>query len=404
MDRLQRQDEKGLPLRAQRKTEQAYRRPMVKYFVERAYERARGKVAKIENELNPKYGEKLETFYIDSTENNPKIVLPEEAKAWDYSVNQEQLKKIEEITYENRERIEESARLRGDKENPLAVITSGIQEIDGHLVYRNVSFERIVPERISGRDKQGNAGNKQGISSQARKGRSESSFLKSLLRQERGENPVIWASIVLAREILLGKPITNAKIEKLLPSGKFDGTQRQYAADRVKTIAEHCKATQENYRERIDQAVQLAEVDVYWNKDVMREMYNSFRKDGEEYGIVKQKLLQWLRDERRKDLDNVKGLTSSELGIDVSNAIENALEAEPQRKPAEEKPEAETEETDGEAIEGVDDELLGAREQRRLQSEQSRHQVQLRDDRKAAERKACGNWRGRLQGTLRAEY
>lgn len=190
-----------------------------------------------------------------------------------------------------------------------------------------------------------------------------STYLKSLLRQERGENPVIWASIVLAREILLGKPITNAKIEKLLPSGKFDGTQRQYAADRAKTIAEHCKATQENYRERIDQAVQLAEVDVYWNKDVMREMYNSFRKDGEEYGIVKQKLVQWLKDERRKDLDNVKGLTSSELGIDVSNAIENALEAEPQRKPAEEKPEAETEETDGEAIEGVDDELLGAREQ-----------------------------------------
>ena len=38
------------------------------------------------------------------------------------------------------------------------------------------------------------------------------------MRQERGENPVIWASIVLAKEILLGKPITNAKLEKLLPA------------------------------------------------------------------------------------------------------------------------------------------------------------------------------------------
>ena len=68
---------------------------------------------------------------------------------------------------------------------------------------------------------------------------------------------MIWASIVLAREILRGKPITGAKLERILPAEKFDGTKRQYAADRAKTIAEHCKATQENYSGRLDQAVRL---------------------------------------------------------------------------------------------------------------------------------------------------
>ncbi len=67
------------------------------------------------------------------------------------------------------------------------------------------------------------------------------SHLKFLLRQERSENPVYWASIVLAKEILRGRAITGAKLEKVLPSGKFDGTQRQYAIDRAKLIAEQCK-------------------------------------------------------------------------------------------------------------------------------------------------------------------
>ncbi len=190
------------------------------------------------------------------------------------------------------------------------------------------------------------------------------SRLKALLRQERSENPVIWASIVLAREILLGRPITSAKIDKVLPPDKFDGTKRQYALDRAKHIAEHCKATQENYANRIDEAVKLAEIDVYWKHDVMEEMYRSYRKDGEEYGIAKQKLLDWIKNEQRKDLEKVKGFSSDELGIDVPAEIENALQEEPVRKKAEES-QGETEdkeEIESIAEDGIDDEILGTKE------------------------------------------
>ena len=190
------------------------------------------------------------------------------------------------------------------------------------------------------------------------------SHLRALLRQERSENPVIWASIVLAREILLGRPITSAKIDKVLPPDKFDGTKRQYALDRAKHIAEHCKATQENYANRLDEAVKLAEIDVYWKHDVMEEMYRSYRKDGEEYGIAKQKLLDWIKNEQRRDLDKVKGFSSDELGIDVPAEIENALQEEPVRKKAEES-QGETEdkeEIESIAEDGIDDEILGTRE------------------------------------------
>lgn len=192
----------------------------------------------------------------------------------------------------------------------------------------------------------------------------ENSHLKAPLRQERSENPVIWASIVLAREILLGRPITSAEIDKVLPPDKFDGTKRQYALDRAKHIAEHCKATQKNYANRIDQAVKLAEIDVYWKHDVMEEMYRSYRKDGEEYGIAKKKLLDWIKNEQRKDLEKVKGFSSDELGIDVPAEIENALQEEPVRKKAEES-QGETEdkeEIESIAEDGIDDEILGTRE------------------------------------------
>ena len=53
----------------------------------------------------------------------------------------------------------------------------------------------------------------------------KNSRLRFLLRQERTENPVIWASIVLAKEIYLGRKITASKLETVLPSAKFDGKQ-----------------------------------------------------------------------------------------------------------------------------------------------------------------------------------
>lgn len=328
----------------------------LEYFV-RVYESAQGKVEKIENILKQNYKDKLETKYIDNTGNNPIVVSPDEALAWDYSISDDQLKEIEGITDEYRGRIEESARLRGDKKDPLAVIGRGISQSLA------ISL-RGSAERIPGRNESGYARTEQSLPGEGGEGRGPVSRLKALLRQERSENPVIWASIVLAREILLGRPITSAKIDKVLPPDKFDGTKRQYALDRAKHIAEHCKATQKNYANRIDEAVKLAEIDVYWKHDVMEEMYRSYRKDGEEYGIAKQKLLDWIKNEQRKDLEKVKGFSSDELGIDVPAEIENALQEEPVRKKAEES-QGETEdkeEIESIAEDGIDDEILGTRE------------------------------------------
>lgn len=157
----------------------------------------------------------------------------------------------------------------------------------------------------------------------------KNSRLRFLLRQDRTENPVIWASIVLAKEIFLGRKITAAKLETVLPSSKFDGTKREYAVSRAKEIADRYRINKEKFGEKLDVGLQRAESDLYWRKDVMDEMYASFRADGEEYGYIKARLKEWLKNERRRDLENIKGLSSDEIGVDVADAIENAIDAEP---------------------------------------------------------------------------
>ena len=189
------------------------------------------------------------------------------------------------------------------------------------------------------------------------------SRLKALLRQERSENPVIWASIVLAREILLGRAITNAKIDKVLPPERFDGTKREYAVSRAREIAERYRVDKEKFGNDLNLGVQRAENDLYWTRDVVEEMYASFRRDGEEYGIARQRLMEWLKERRRRDLETVKGLSSEELGIDVPAAIEDALEKEPERrKPGENTAEESGEETFEASGEGIDAEIESARE------------------------------------------
>lgn len=190
-----------------------------------------------------------------------------------------------------------------------------------------------------------------------------SSRLRFLLRQERRENPVIWASIVLAKQILLGRAITNARLDSVLPPDKFDGTKRKYAVDRAREIAERYRADKEKFGQDLDLGVQRAENNLYWTRDVVEEMYASFRRDGEEYGIAREKLMEWLKEQRRRDLENVKGLTSEELDIDVPAAIENALEKEPERrKPGESAAEESVEETFEASGEGIDAEMESARE------------------------------------------
>lgn len=178
-----------------------------------------------------------------------------------------------------------------------------------------------------------------------------SSRLRFLLRQDRTENPVIWASIVLAKEIFLGRKITAAKLETVLPSSKFDGTKREYAVSRAKEIADRYRINKEKFGEKLDVGLQRAESDLYWRKDVMDEMYASFRADGEEYGYIKARLKEWLKNERRRDLENIKGLSSDEIGMDVADAIENAIDAEPERPKPSEKKANESDDEDLEEIE-----------------------------------------------------
>lgn len=190
-----------------------------------------------------------------------------------------------------------------------------------------------------------------------------SSRLRYLLRQDRRGNPVIWASIVLAKQILLGRAITSARLDRVLPPERFDGTKREYAVNRAREIAERYRADKEKFGNDLNLGVQRAENDLYWTRDVVEEMYASFRRDGEEYGIARQRLMEWLKEQRRRDLETVKGLSSEELGIDVPAAIEDALEKEPERrKPGENAAEESGEETFEASGEGIDAEIESARE------------------------------------------
>lgn len=321
----------------------------LEYFV-RVYESAQGKVEKIENILKQNYKDKLETKYIDNTGNNPIVVSPDEALAWDYSISDDQLKEIEGITDEYRGRIEESARLRGDKKDPLAVIRGGVSQV-------GLDSFRVSSKGISRRTE---SGDERDLSKSNSGGETR---LKALLRQERSENPVIWASIVLAKQILLGRAITSARLDRVLPPERFDGTKREYAVNRAREIAERYRSDKEKFGNDLNLGVQRAENDLYWTRDVVEEMYASFRRDGEEYGIARQRLMEWLKKQRRRDLETVKGLSSEELGIDVPAAIEDALEKEPERrKPGENAAEESYEETFEASGEGIDAEIESARE------------------------------------------
>lgn len=191
----------------------------------------------------------------------------------------------------------------------------------------------------------------------------KNSQLRFLLRQERTENPVIWASIVLAKEILNGRGITRAKVEKLLPTEQFDGSKQNYAVERAQRIAEKTKATQKQFSKDLDIAIRKAESNLYWQDEFVENAYRAFSKGGEEYGFAKQRLMQYLKDLRNKELNKVKGYETDDFDVDLVDAILKAQEAEPERvsadesKSAGEEAEEELEESGG-AFEG-DEELSG---------------------------------------------
>lgn len=158
------------------------------------------------------------------------------------------------------------------------------------------------------------------------------SQLRFLLRQDRTENPVIWASIVLSKEILNGRGITRAKLEKVLPSERFDGSKQNYAIDRAKRIAEKTRLTQGGFAEDLDRAIRKAESDLFWQEEFVENAYRAFSRSGEEYGFAKAKIMQYLKDLKNRELNKVKGYESGDFETDYVKSIAVAMENEPERR------------------------------------------------------------------------
>ena len=158
------------------------------------------------------------------------------------------------------------------------------------------------------------------------------SQLRFLLRQDRTENPVIWASIVLSKEILNGRGITRAKLEKVLPSERFDGSKQNYAIDRAKRIAEKTRLTQGGFAEDLDRAIRKAESDLFWQEEFVENAYRAFSRGGEEYGFAKAKIMQYLKDLKNRELNKVKGYESGDFETDYVKSIAVAMENEPERR------------------------------------------------------------------------
>ena len=176
-------------------------------------------------------------------------------------------------------------------------------------------------------------------------------LIRELVRQERGNNPLVWASIVLAKRAIEGNAITRAAAEKLLPGDLFDGSHYEKVMAKAKEVAEIARA---KYSDRpTDQAVQMAESHYHWNVEVMEKLYMSFRKDGEIYGEYRQKLLNYIRNRREAQLRNVRGYGNAELGVDMAGSILKAMQKEPERPKLDES--AEKSETEIEELEAESD-------------------------------------------------
>lgn len=176
-------------------------------------------------------------------------------------------------------------------------------------------------------------------------------LIRELVRQERGNNPLVWASIVLAKRAIEGNAITRAAAEKLLPGDVFDGSHYEKVMAKAKEVAEIARA---KYSDRpTDQAVQMAESHYHWNVEVMEKLYMSFRKDGEIYGEYRQKLLNYIRNRREAQLRNVRGYGNAELGVDMAGSILKAMQKEPERPKLDES--AEKSETEIEDLEAESD-------------------------------------------------
>ena len=331
------------------------------YFIG-AYESANKKVEKIEIKLKSKYGKKINTIYIDSSSDIPKTVKTEDAKAWQYVVNENQFVRILESIYEYIENKYKSPSVGNNQSNEIAVITSGLRD-SRFIDKRNSNKVRRLVGRILGRAYESSIPRleSEGLFGLGLNQDENPSNLKYLLRQERRENPLVWASIVLAKDILLGGRITQSKLEKLLPQSEgFDGSNYEYVKDRAVKVAETCRAKKYNAKKDLDQAVQLAESDYHWQSEMVDKIYSSFRKDGEEYGMAKAKVAQWLKDQKLKKLKDIKGYGESDFDADLTASILQAMEQEPERKKPEENFEEPEEGIDDISIDDVDEEFSEA--------------------------------------------
>ena len=113
----------------------------------------------------------------------------------------------------------------------------------------------------------------------------------------------------------------------------------------------------------MDVAIRKAESNLYWQDEFVENAYRAFSKGGEEYGFAKQRLMQYLKDLKNRELNKVKGYETEDFDVDLVDAILKAQEAEPERATGDESKftgeEAEEElEESGGAFEGDEERLL----------------------------------------------
>lgn len=125
------------------------------------------------------------------------------ADAWQYLVNESQFVSILEKIYEYIEKHYKSSSIRTNQSNEISVITKGLR--DSNFISKRQS-DRVqgIVKRLQRRVSEGERPQLEsnGLLRLGLNEDNESSNLKALQRQERSENPVYWASIVLAKEIL----------------------------------------------------------------------------------------------------------------------------------------------------------------------------------------------------------
>ena len=161
-----------------------------------------GKVEDIEEKLKSKYGKKIKTIYIDSSTDTPKIVKTEDAKAWQYLVNESQFVSILEKIYEYIEKHYKSSSIRTNQINEISVITKGLR--DSNFISKRQS-DRVqgIVKRLQRRVSEGERPQLEsnGLLRLGLNEDNESSNLKALLTKKRNNRIGVPFSLISCKTI-----------------------------------------------------------------------------------------------------------------------------------------------------------------------------------------------------------